>query len=159
MVKKHIKDFFKFMNLEGEAFSELFIKREDIDRKYKNENAKILRKKEKLYNYHDITKMEINPKEYKSIDRERLIHDKPYAFEHMCFEDNRELEKIFNNLGYFNKMNMRELNMLQKEYLINIFINISAFAQELHQINNDMQNSLTSFENFSNDFYKGIKVK
>jgi len=156
LVKGHIKDFFKFVNLEGKAYSELIVKREELNQKYKNENTRITSKKEKLFNAGDINKMEINTKD-KSIDKQRLLKDKPYAFDNICFADSRELEKLYNHLGYANNMNMTELNKIHDEYCLRIINNIVAFAKGFHQTTNDMMNYLSSIENISKDVNKGNK--
>jgi len=156
LIKGHIKDFFKFVNLEGKAYSELIIKREELSEKYKNENTRITTKKEKLFNTGDINKMEINTKD-KSIDRQRILKDKPYAFENICFADTKELEKLYNHLGYVNYMNMTELNKIHKDYYIRIVNNIAAFVQGLHQAQDDLLNSLTNVEDFSKVVNIGVK--
>jgi hypothetical protein len=79
MVKNHMKDFFKFINLEGKAYTELIERREELKAKYTAENQKLTAKKEKLYALHDPAKFELGTNE-KNVDRERLLHDKPYAF-------------------------------------------------------------------------------
>ena len=73
-------------------------------------------KKEKLYATGDISKFELG--DDKNVDRDRVLHDKPYAFEHMCKTDTSNLNKIYNQLGYANKMNMRELKKMIKEYCV-----------------------------------------
>ena len=82
-----MEDFFKYVNLEGKAYSELITRREEHKEKYTSENA-VSAKKEKLFNGGDIKKMEINTED-KSIDKQRLVKDKPYAFEHICMADTR----------------------------------------------------------------------
>ena len=46
IIKDHMKDFFKYLNLEGKAYSELIVRREDLKTKYNNESARIAAKKD-----------------------------------------------------------------------------------------------------------------
>jgi hypothetical protein len=147
MVKNHMKDFFKFINLEGKAYTELIERREELKAKYTAENQKLTAKKEKLYALHDPAKFELGTNE-KNVDRERLLHDKPYAFEHICQNDTANLQKIYNQLGYANKMNMRELKKMLKEYCVRYVNNIAALNQEFNQTIGDMNNISTNLENF-----------
>ena len=133
--------------MEGKAYSELIVRREGLKEKYNSENTKLTAKKEKLFSAGDINKMEIN-NEDKSIDRERLLKDKPYAFEHICLADTKELEKLNNQLGYANKMNMRELRRIIKEYCIRFVDNIEAFDQGFYPSINDLLNTWTNMESF-----------
>ena len=55
-------------------------------------------KKEKLYSGGDITKFELG--DDKGVDKDKILNDKPYAFEHMCKTDTANLNKIYNQLGY-----------------------------------------------------------
>ena len=116
MVKNHMKDFFKYINLEGKAYTELIERREDLKAKYTAENQRVTAKKEKIYATGDISKFELG--DDKGVDRDRILHDKPYAFDHMCKNDTNNLNKIYNQLGYANKMNMRELKKMIKEYCV-----------------------------------------
>ena len=94
MVKNHMKDFFKYINLEGKAYTELIERREELKAKYTQENQKLTAKKEKLYATGDITKFELG--DDKNVDRDRILHDKPYAFDHICKSDSNSLLKIYN---------------------------------------------------------------
>ena len=156
LIKDHIKDFFKYINLEGHAYSELIVRREELKDKYNSENARITAKKEKLFTAGDINKMELNLDD-KSIDKQRILKDKPYAFEHICLADTRELEKLNNQLGYANKMNMRELRKIIKEYCIRFVDNLAAFDQGFYPSINDMLNTWTNLENFVQTANAGIK--
>jgi len=156
LIKDHIKDFFKYINLEGHAYSELIVRREELKDKYNSENARITAKKEKLFTAGDINKMELNLDD-KSIDKQRILKDKPYAFDHICLADTRELEKLNNQLGYANKMNMRELRKIIKEYCIRFVDNLAAFDQAFYPSINDMLNTWTNLENFVQTANAGIK--
>ena len=156
LIKDNIKDFFKYINLEGHAYSELIVRREELKEKYNSENARITAKKEKLFSAGDINKMELNLDD-KSIDKQRILKDKPYAFDHICLADTRELEKLNNQLGYANKMNMRELRKIIKEYCIRFVDNLAAFDQGFYPSINDMLNTWTNLENFVQTANAGIK--
>ena len=147
MVKNHMKDFFKFVNLEGKAYSELIERREELKTKYNTENQKLLAKREKIFATQDITKFELGNDE-KNIDRDRILHDKPYAFEHMCANDAANLQKIHNQLGYANKMNMRELKKMIKEYCVRYVDNIKKFNEEFYPSINDLIGSWSNMQNF-----------
>ena len=147
IIKDHMKDFFKYLNLEGKAYSELIVRREDLKTKYNNESARIAAKKEKLFNAKDINKMEINTED-KELDKEKILSDKTYAFEHICFEETKNLERLNNQLGYANKMNMRELRKLIKEYIGRFIDNMMTFNQEFYPTINDLLNTWTNIETF-----------
>ena len=147
MVKNHMKDFFKFVNLEGKAYSELIERREELKTKYNTENQKLLAKREKIFATQDITKFELGNDE-KNVDRDRILHDKPYAFEHMCANDAANLQKIHNQLGYANKMNMRELKKMIKEYCVRYVDNIKKFNEEFYPSINDLIGSWSNMQNF-----------
>ena len=147
MVKNHMKDFFKFINLEGKAYTELIERREELKAKYNAENQRVTAKKEKLYATGDVSKFELGTNE-KSIDKERLLHDKPYAFEHICQNDTANLLKIYNQLGYANKMNMRELKKIIKEYCVRYVDNLKKFDEEFYPSINDLIGTWSNMQNF-----------
>ena len=147
MVKNHMKDFFKYINLEGKAYTELIERREDLKAKYNSENQRVTAKKEKLYATGDITKFELGTNE-KNVDRDRLMHDKPYAFEYICQNDTANLNKIYNQLGYANKMNMRELKKIIKEYCTRYVDNFKKFTEDFYPTINDLIGSWTNIQNF-----------
>ena len=147
MVKNHMKDFFKFVNLEGKAYTELIERREELKAKYNSDKIKLNAKKEKLYATGDITKFELGTNE-KGIDRDRLMHDKPYAFEYMCQIDTGNLHKVYNQLGYANKMNMRELKKLIKEYCVRYVENIKKFDEEFYPSINDLIGTWSNMQTF-----------
>ena len=146
MVKNHMKDFFKYINLEGKAYNELIERREELKAKYTSENQRVTAKKEKIYASGDITKFELGDE--KNIDRDRILHDKPYAFEHMCKTDTSNLLKIYNQLGYANKMNMRELKKMIKEYCVRYVDNVKKFDEEFYPSINDLVGTWSNMETF-----------
>ena len=146
MVKNHMKDFYKYVNFEGRAYTELIDRREELKNKYISENAKITAKKEKLFSTGDITKFELG--DQPGIDRDRLLKDKPYAFQHMCRNDNLNLEKLHNQLGYANKKNMIELKKMINEYCNRYVENIKSFDAEFYPTINDSVGTWSNLETF-----------
>ena len=146
MVKNHMKDFFKYINLEGKAYTELIERREDLKTKYTSENQRVTAKKEKIYATGDISKFELG--DDKGVDRDRILHDKPYAFDHMCKNDTNNLNKIYNQLGYANKMNMRELKKMIKEYCVRYVDNVKKFDEEFYPSINDLVATWSNMETF-----------
>ena len=146
LVKNHMKDFYKYVNFEGRAYTELIDRREELKNKYNAENARVTAKKEKLYAAGDLNKFELA--DQPGLDRDRLLKDKPYAFEHMCKNDNLNLEKMYNQLGYANKMNMNELKKMIKEYCHRYVENIKNFDAEFYPTINDMVGTWSNMETF-----------
>ena len=146
LVKNHMKDFYKYVNFEGRAYTELIDRREDLKNKYNAENARVTAKKEKLYATGDINKFELG--DQPGIDRDRLLKDKPYAFQHMCRNDTLNLEKMYNQLGYANKMNMIELKKMIKEYCNRYVENIKSFDVEFYPTINDSIGTWSNLETF-----------
>ncbi len=147
IIKNHMKDFFKYINLEGKAYTELIERREELKTKYTSENQRVTAKKEKLYSTGDISKFELGTDE-KVVDKDRILHDKPYAFEHICKNDTSNLQKIYNQLGYANKMNMRELKKMIKEYCVRYVDNVKGFDAEFYPSINDLVGTWTNLETF-----------
>ena len=147
MVKNHMKDFFKYINLEGKAYNELIERREELKAKYTAENQRVTATKEKLYETGDISKCELGSDE-KNVEKDRILHDKPYAFEHMCKTDTNNLMKIYNQLGYANKMNMRELKKMIKEYCVRYVDNVKKFDEEFYPSINDLVGTWSNMETF-----------
>jgi hypothetical protein len=56
IIKTHIKDFFKYIRMEGVAYQELIDSREIIKNQFITENNRLTSKKEKLCQSIDITK-------------------------------------------------------------------------------------------------------
>ena len=77
------------------------------------------------------------------------MHDKPYAFEHMCKTDTSNLLKIYNQLGYANKMNMRELKRIIKGYCNRYIENIKEFNTEFYPSINDLIGIWSNLQNFA----------
>ena len=146
LVKNHMKDFYKYVNFEGRAYTEIIDRREELKNKYNAEVARVTAKKEKLYATGDISKFELGDDNV--VDRDRLLRDKPYAFEHMCRNENLSLEKLANQLGYANKMNMIELKKMIKEYCTRYVENIRNFDLEFYPTINDLVGTWSNMETF-----------
>ena len=146
MVKNHMKDFFKYVNFEGRAYTEIIDRREDLKNKYNAENARVTAKKEKLFAAGDINKFELG--DQPGIDRDRLLKDKPYAFQNMCRNDNLNVEKLYNQLGYANKRNMIELKKLISDYCQRYINNLKEFDAEFYPSINDLVGTWTNIETF-----------
>ena len=147
LVKTHMKDFYKYVKLEGIAYEELIDRRNELKNKYTAEVARVTAKKEKLFVGGDITKFELGDE--RNIDKDRLLRDKPYAFEKMCQNDNLGLEKLYNQLGYANKMNMLELKKIIKEYCVRYVENIKTFDTEFYPSINDLIGIWSNLQNFA----------
>jgi hypothetical protein len=146
LVKNHMKDFYKYVNFEGKAYTELIDRREELKNKYNAEFARVTAKKEKIFATGDLNKFEFGDDHV--VDRDRCLRDKPYAFEHMCKNDNLQLQKLSNQLGYANKKNMIELKKLINEYCIRFVDNIKSFDLEFYPTINDMVGTWSNLETF-----------
>ena len=137
IAKNHFKDFFKYINLEGQAYSSLIAEREELKQKYMIELAKLNAKKEKLFSGGDFSKFELNPDD-RTIDFERLKRDKPYAMENMCYKEGNELKLLYNQLGYYNKMNIHELKKMIRKYVGKFVKNLEGFNEQFYPTINDV---------------------
>ena len=146
LIKFHMKDFFKYINLECKAYFEIIERREEIKTKYDGENQRVTAKKEKIFLTGDINKFEIE--DISKVDKDRILHDKPYAFGNMCFRDSGHLLKVFNQLGYANKQCMRELKKLIKEYCMRYVENVKKFDEEFYPTINDLIGIWSNLENY-----------
>ena len=155
--KNLVKDFFKFINLEGQSYSELIERREELKQKYIAESTRVNTKKEKIFNSKDINKFELNPDD-NTVDKEQLIKDKSYAFEKMCYKDTRELNFVSNQLGYANKMNIYELKKMIKIYCKRFIENFFKFDQDFYPTINDFFNTWSNMEVFIQSSYAQMKM-
>ena len=146
MIKIHIKNFFKYINIESKAYNELIERREELRNKFIAENQKVTAKKEKVFATGDINKFELG--EDKNIDKERILTDKPYAFEHICKSDTNALMKIYHQLGYANKMNILELKNLINDCCARYVNNIKNFDAKFYPTINDLVTTWSNLETF-----------
>ena len=138
ITKNHFKDFFKYINLEGQACSSLIATRDELKTKYMIELSKLNAKKEKPSATGDTSKFEMNLDD-RSIVYDRLQRDKPYAMEHMCYKDGQNLKLLYNQLGYYNKMNIHELKKMIRKYVQKYVKNLEGFDEQFYPTINDVR--------------------
>ena len=139
VIRKKVKDFFKYVRMEGEAFLELFSKREEIQNKFLEDSKKLQAKKDKLWAQMDISKWEIL-EDFSRIDRVLLVRDKIYGCSKMCTTETNNLNNLQKKLGYVNKCSIDELKRLINKYKNTFVDNLKAFSGELYPIINDELN-------------------
>ena len=138
LAKTHFKDFFKYINLEGQSYSELIAHREELKQKYLSELGKLNSKKEKIFSAGNINAFELDPSN-NTIDQSRIVRDKNYAFEHMCYKENQSLKLLYNQLGYVNKMNIHELKKMIRKYVQKFLKNLETFDENFYPTINDVR--------------------
>ena len=146
IIRRRIKEFFKYIKMEGSAYEELVRSREEIKSKFLYENAKLINKKEKLWATMDVSKWEILDNE--KIDSMMLTRDKIYAFEKMCTNDTQMVESLHKQLGYANKNNIEELKKMINRNCISFISNIRGFCDEFYPSLNDSLNVWTEVATF-----------
>ena len=139
IIRKRVKDFYKYVRMEGEAYLELFIKRDEIQNKFNSENKRLQAKKDKLWAQMDISKWEIL-EDFGKIDRVLLVRDKIYGCSKMCTNETNNLNNLHKKLGYVNKCSIDELKRLVNKYKNSFADNIKAFSGDLYPIINDALN-------------------
>ena len=139
IIRKRVKDFFKYVKMEGEAYLELFTKREEIQNKFTNDSKKLQAKKDKLWAQMDISKWEIL-EDFGRIDRVLLVRDKIYGCSKMCTTETNNLNNLQKKLGYVNKCSIDELKKLVNKYKNTFVDNIKLFSGDLYPIINDELN-------------------
>ena len=139
VIRKRVKDFYKYVRMEGEAYLELFIKRDEIQNKFNTENKRLQAKKDKLWAQMDISKWEIL-EDFGRIDRVLLVRDKIYGCSKMCTTETNNLNNLHKKLGYVNKCSIDELKRLVNKYKNSFADNIKAFSGDLYPIINDALN-------------------
>ena len=139
IIRKKIKDFYKYVKMEGEACLELYTKRNEIQDKYINENKKLQNKKDKLWTQMDISKWEIM-EDFNGIDKALLVRDKIYGYSKMCTIETNNLNNLEKKLGYVNKCCINELKKLVDKYKNTFVDNIKDFSEDLYPSINDSLN-------------------
>ena len=139
IIRKRVKDFYKYVRMEGEAYLELFIKRDEIQNKFNSENKRLQAKKDKLWAQMDISKWEIL-EDFGKIDRVLLVRDKIYGCSKMCTNETNNLNNLHKKLGYVNKCSIDEVKRLVNKYKNSFADNIKAFSGDLYPIINDALN-------------------
>lgn len=136
IIKSNIKDFFKYIQMEGTAYEELIRSREEIKNKYTIENTKLNAKKDKLWASMDISKWEIT-EDMNKIDRVLLFRDKTYATAKMCTAETQMVDSLRQQLGYANRSNIDELKKLISKYCVSYIHNLNTFSEQLYPSLND----------------------
>ena len=142
IIKNNVKSFFKYVNMEGNAYNELTKSRLVIKEKFENENKKLMNKKEKLWEQNDISKWEIN-EDFNRIDRVLLMRDKSYAFSKMCTSESYAVNNLRIMLRYANKKNLDELKKMVNNYQEKFINNVKLFANNFYPTLTDALNVWT----------------
>jgi hypothetical protein len=131
LIKTHVKDFYKYIKLEGLAFQELLKTRDEAKNKYAAESQRLTAKKEKLWQANDKTKWEIVD-DFGKVDRDLLGKDKEYSFSKMCTRETTVVENMKKQLGFLNKMGMDELKVMIDIHAKKFMNNANLFTQEFY---------------------------
>ena len=67
---------------------------------------------------------------------------------HICQNDTANLLKIYNQLGYANKMNMRKPKKMIKKYCVRYVDNVKAFDVKFYPTINDLIGTWSKMEIF-----------
>jgi hypothetical protein len=143
IVKVHIKDFFKFIRMEGTSYEELIKRREDAKLKYVSEKTRLAAKKEKLWQTNDPTKFEIID-EFNKVDKTLLTRDKNYALSKMCTKETQILDNLKKQLGFANKTNIEELKNMIKINCGKYMTNMKGFTELFYPSLTDSLNIYSS---------------
>lgn len=130
-VKSHLRDFYKYVRMEGTSYSELIKHRDEVKAKYVAEHTKLNEKKEKLWKGWDISKWEIVD-EFNKVDKCLLCKDKVYAMSMMWTKESKNLESLKKQVGYANKMNIEELKNMVRDNLKKYICNLQSFSEEFY---------------------------
>ena len=139
IIRKKIKDFYKYVKMEGEVLLELYNKRKELQDNYIKENKRLQNKKDKLWTTMDLSKWEIN-EDFNRIDKVLLIRDKVYGYSKMCTTETNNLINLEKKLGYVNKCCIDELKKLVDKYKNSFVDNIKDFSSDLYPVINDSLN-------------------
>ena len=147
LFKTRIKEFYNYVGLEGQNYVSILQHREDLKTKYEHDHTKLEYKKEKIFNTKDIAKFELNPNDDK-IDKDKLIHDKAYAFEHICYKERQQIKILYDMLGYANHMGSFELKKMLNGYCSKFINNLQQFDSQLYPTLTDEISTWTNIETF-----------
>ena len=148
--KIYLKDFFKFMRMECNAYNELITKRNSIKVNYFEEQKKLNEKKEKLWAQGDTSKWEII--DMGNVDYANLKMDKVYAFDKMMTESSNHVKNLGQTLGYYNRQNMQELKKLIKKNCEKYMTDIKTFTDNFYPTLTDALTSYTKIQMFVNSY-------
>ena len=146
-IKESIKNFFKFVKLEGSAFLDMINRREEIRDKYIQDSNTLRTKKEKLWIENNIKKWDIID-DYNQVDNVLLIKDKKYALSKMCTQDTLAVEKLKEQLGFANKMISNELKKFLNENSEKFMENMKDFVQKFYPSLTDGISVWTTLANY-----------
>ena len=146
-IKESIKNFFKYIRLEGNSFSDMIVRREEIRNRYINESNSLRKRKEKLWTENNITKWEIID-ETNKIDTALLLKDKNYAFKNMCTQESLNVENLKLQLGYANKMVTNELIKFLNENSEKFMENMKDFVDKFYPTLTDGISIWTTLANY-----------
>ena len=136
LIKTYVRDFFKYIQMEGGSFEELVQSRDALKSKYIAEHARLCTKKDKLWASMDVSKWEIVD-EFEKVDRLLLFRDKTYATAKMCTRETQFVENLHKQLDYANYMNNEELRRLIENNGKKFLDNFKQFADLLYPTLND----------------------
>ncbi len=139
IIKDNIKNFFKYVKMEGKSYNELIVSREEIKNKFIYENNRLIQKKDKLFVTMDITKWEIT-EDIEKIDRILLMKDKNYAYSKMCTHETLICENLRKQFCYANRNNIDELRKLTNKYCESFMKNLEEFSDKLYPTLGDSLN-------------------
>ena len=139
VIRKRVKDFYKYVRMEGEAYLELYKTRDDLQNRFNNDYKKLQAKKDKLWAQMDISKWQIL-EDFGRIDRVLLVRDKIYGCSKMCTTETNNLNNLQKKLGYVNKCSIDELKKLVNKYKNSFVDNIKDFSSDLYPVINDALN-------------------
>lgn len=117
-------------------FIELIDQQEIIRKEYDMKKKMLEDKKENLWKTNNLYKWEMNERE-EQIDSSLLLKDKEYAFSKMCYNDNCELKKIYDKLGYYYYYNNEQFENIIKNFETMFEKNIKEFANSFGPTLND----------------------
>lgn len=147
IVKVHLKDFFKFIKMEGTSYEELIKSREEVKSKYVSEKVKLTNKKEKLWQSMDVSKWEIID-EFNKVDKALLTKDKSYALSKMCTKETQVLDNLKKRLGFANRTNIEELKNMIRINCAKYMANLKGFTEEFYPSLTDAINVYSSIQMF-----------
>lgn len=148
LMKKYIKQFFKYHSMENLAFHELLDERNQSRIAYEAEQGKLISKKEKLWKQMDINKWEIIS--FDGIDRFLIFTDRGYAFSKMCTLETAKVLDLYNKVCYYNYSCNNQLKNLIKINRKKFIEDIKEFSQEFYITLNDSLNTWSELGSFVN---------
>lgn len=146
-IKTKIKEFFAKINSEAKTYKELFETREELKIKFLAENQRLTLKKVKIYNTEDITQFKLGEDD-KSIDTERIVNDKEYAFDTICKDETDNLISDYNKFDTCNKKCLDGSKEMLKEYDKIFLDNIKKIKEEYYKLINESIKSWSYIEEF-----------